>query len=148
MRKEEGKSVGEKSTDELLKILRSKQNFDEYLREEPAFYTGKMEDELAELLTKKNLKKAEIIKRSGLDRTYGYQIFSGIRKPTRDKLLALGFGMGLTVEEMQRLLKVSEYPALYVKNKRDSIILFCLDKEVSLIETNELLYEMEEAVIE
>ena len=140
--------MGEKSTDELLKILRSKQNFDEYLREEPAFYTGKMEDELAELLTKKNLKKAEIIKRSGLDRTYGNQIFSGIRKPTRDKLLALGFGMGLTVEEMQRLLKVSEYPALYVKNKRDSIILFCLDKEVSLIETNELLYEMEEAVIE
>ena len=47
--------MGEKSTDELLKILRSKQNFDEYLREEPAFYTGKMEDELSELLTNKNL---------------------------------------------------------------------------------------------
>ena len=52
------------------------------------------------------------------------------------------------MEEMQKLLKVSEYPVLYAKNKRDSILLFCLDKGVSLIETNELLYEMGENVIE
>ena len=83
-----------------------------------------------------------------MDRTYAYQIFSGRRKPARDKLLALGFGMGLALEEMQKLLKVSEYPVLYAKNKRDSILLFCLDKGVSLIETNELLYEMGENVIE
>lgn len=140
--------MGEKSTDELLKILKSKKSYAEYLREEPVFYTGSLEEELEKLAEKKGLTKAEVIEHSGLDRTYAYQIFSGRRKPARDKLLALGFGMGLALEEMQKLLKVSEYPVLYAKNKRDSILLFCLDKGVSLIETNELLYEMGENVIE
>ena len=82
------------------------------------------------------------------DRIYAYQIFSGTRKPNRDKLLALGFGMELSIEEMQKMLKISEYPILYVKNKRDSIILFGLKKKASLSEVNELLYEMHENIIE
>ena len=105
--------MGEKSTDELLKILKSKKSYAEYLREEPVFYTGSLEEELEKLAEKKGLTKAEVIERSGLDRTYAYQIFSGRRKPARDKLLALGFGMGLALEEMQKLLKVSEYPRVF-----------------------------------
>ena len=71
-----------------------------------------------------------------------------MRKPARDKLIALGFGMSLSVDEMQKVLKVSESPVLYVRNKRDSIILFGLDKHVSVGEMNELLYEMGEDIIE
>ena len=96
----------------------------------------------------KGRRKADVIHGSQLDRNYAYQIFSGTRKPTRDKLLALGFGMGLSIEEMQKVLKTSEYPVLYVKNKRDSIILFGLDKQISVGEMNELLYEMGEDIIE
>ena len=35
-----------------------------------------------------------------------------------------------------------------MKNKRDSIILFGLDKQISVGEMNELLYEMGEDIIE
>ena len=56
--------------------------------------------------------------------------------------------MELSIEEMQKMLKISEYPILYVKNKRDSIILFGLKKKASLSEVNELLYEMHENIIE
>ncbi|BDF33620.1 hypothetical protein CE91St62_16850 [Lachnospiraceae bacterium] len=136
------------STEELLELLKKKRSFDEYLKETPEFITGDLSAYLEQMLVEKGRKKADVIRGSQLDRNYAYQIFSGTRKPTRDKLLALGFGMGLTIEEMQKVLKTSEYPVLYVKNKRDSIILFGLDKQISVGEMNELLYEMEEDIIE
>ena len=137
-----------KSTAELLELLKKKNSFEEYLRETPEFIDSDLSVYLEGMLEQKGLKKAEVIRKSQLDRNYAYQIFSGTRKPTRDKLLALGFGMGLSIDEMQKVLKISEYPILYVRNKRDSIILFGLDKKVSVGEMNELLYEMGEAVIE
>lgn len=137
-----------KSTEELLELLKKKRSFDEYLKETPEFITGGLPACLEQMLVEKGRKKADVIHGSQLDRNYAYQIFSGTRKPTRDKLLALGFGMGLSIEEMQKVLKTSEYPVLYVKNKRDSIILFGLDKQISVGEMNELLYEMGEDIIE
>lgn len=137
-----------KSTAELLELLKKKNSFEEYLRETPEFIDSDLSVYLEGMLEQKGLKKAEVIRKSQLDRNYAYQIFSGTRKPTRDKLLALGFGMELSIDEMQKVLKISEYPILYVRNKRDSIILFGLDKKVSVGEMNELLYEMGEAVIE
>ena len=137
-----------KSTEELLELLKKKRSFDEYLKETPEFITGGLTAGLEQMLVQKGRRKADVIHGSQLDRNYAYQIFSGTRKPTRDKLLALGFGMGLSIEEMQNVLKTSEYPVLYVKNKRDSIILFGLDKQISVAEMNELRNEMGEDIIE
>lgn len=137
-----------KTTEELMDILQKKKSFEEYLQEMPEFIDTDLSLYLEQILESKGLKKAEVIRRSQLDRNYAYQIFSGMRKPTRDKLLALGFGMELTVEEMQKTLKISEYPILYVKNKRDSIILFGLERQVGIGELNELLYAMKENIIE
>lgn len=137
-----------KTTEELLEILKKKRSFDEYLQETPEFIDIELPAYLEKLLEDKQMKKAEAIRRSQLDRNYAYQIFSGTRKPTRDKLLAIGFGMGLTIDEMQKTLKISKYPILYVKNKRDSIILFGLMKQIYIGEMNELLYEMNEDIIE
>ena len=137
-----------KTTDVLLELLKQKKSFDEYLQEGPEFVDMGLPQYLEEVMKIKGLKKADVIRKSQLDRIYAYQIFSGTRKPNRDKLLALGFGMELSIEEMQKMLKISEYPILYVKNKRDSIILFGLKKKASLSAVNELLYEMHENIIE
>ena len=40
----------------------------------------------------------QIIRRAAIDRTYGHQLFNGTRRPSRDKVLQLAFGFGLTVE--------------------------------------------------
>jgi hypothetical protein len=39
------------------------------------------------------------------------------------------------------MLKLAEKSQLYVKNKRDAIIIFALNKKLSMIELNELLFE-------
>ena len=86
-----------KTTDELLELLKQKKSFDEYLQEGPEFVDMGLPQYLEEVMKIKGLKKADVIRKSQLDRIYAYQIFSGTRKPNRDKLLALGFGMELSI---------------------------------------------------
>ncbi|MDE7131332.1 MAG: helix-turn-helix domain-containing protein [Lachnospiraceae bacterium] len=91
------------------------------------------------LLAKKGISKPEVVRDSHLDRKYIYQIFSGEKNPSRDKLIALAFGLHLSDEETQTMLKVSGNRELYVRDERDAIILFALQKKKDIWETNELL---------
>ena len=76
------------------------------------------------------------------------QILSGVRRPSRDKLLSLCFAMKATLEETQGLLKQSGFAPLYVRSHRDSIIIFALTHGHTLIELNTDLYDHGEPVIE
>lgn len=93
------------------------------------------------LLREKGLRKADVVRDSGLDRKYLYQIFSGEKTPSRDKLIALAFGLHLTDEEAQTMLKVSGNRELYVRDERDIIILFALRKKMNISEVNGLLFD-------
>lgn len=93
------------------------------------------------LLREKGLRKADVVRDSGLDRKYLYQIFSGEKTPSRDKLIALAFGLHLSDEEAQTMLKVSGNRELYVRDERDIIILFALRKKMNISEVNDLLFD-------
>ncbi|MBQ6718481.1 MAG: XRE family transcriptional regulator [Clostridia bacterium] len=96
---------------------------------------------LEQLLVKKGLKKSAVIKEAEMSEVYGYQIFSGLRIPERNKLLCLAIAMKLNIDEMQTLLKTAGYSPLYVKLPFDSIVLYGVCKGMSVVEINELLYE-------
>ena len=131
----------EKSTNELLGVLKSKKNYSEFFQDEIGELIFKSLDEyLGVLLKEKNLKKSEVIEKSNLDKNYAYQLFNGIKKnPSRDKILMLAFGMKLTLDETRKLLKIAGLSDLYVRIPRDSVIIFCLQNGKNLIETNEML---------
>ncbi len=132
------------STDELLKILKNTPDISTYLeKQKETFQPLELTAALEQLLTEKSISKSDCIRRSGLDRTYCYQIFSGVKKPSRDKLLALCLAMGLSASEMQTLLKQTGYAALYPRFQRDSVILFAFYHKISPIDLNELLFEMD-----
>ena len=102
---------------------------------------------LKTFMDEKGLSRTQVIAASGMNDIYGHQIFSGKRRPSRDKLLCLCFGMQLSAEKVQTLLRDCGYVPLYVKKRRDSIILYALLKEMTLIELNELLYEENEDLL-
>ena len=104
--------------------------------------------QLQELLDAKGLTKADVVKESNLNTVYAYQILSGARRPSRDKLLSLCFAIKATLEETQFLLRHNEFAPLYVKNRRDSIIIYALSRGQNLIEVNNALYEHEKRIIE
>ena len=87
--------------------------------------------------------RAHVIARAQLDPIYGQQIFEGRAKnPSRDKIIQLSFGFPLNVDETQALLRRAKQGALYPKARRDAMILFCLNKGKTIMETQEMLYEL------
>lgn len=106
-----------------------------------------LSDYLSALLDQKGLSRSEVVHKADLNETYGYQIFMGQRKPSRDKVLQIVFAMGLTLRESNRALKLAGANELYCKNRRDAIIIFCITHECSLQRTNEELYRFGEKTI-
>lgn len=104
-------------------------------------------DYLQQLLDEKGLERADVVRAAGLNETYGYQIFMGQRSPKRNKVLQIAFAMGLTLKETNRLLQAAGANELYCKNRRDAIIIFCLDKGYSLQRVEEELYRFGEETI-
>lgn len=144
--KEVKKMAEEKSTDELMKLLRSKSHIADYLEgSRDDFVNESLSDYLGRILLERKLKKNDIISRAGIDRVYGYQILSGEKKnPSREKILCLAFGMQLSLEETQRALRLSGCSILYPRNRRDSIIIHALDHMESLPDCNEDLAQASE----
>lgn len=95
---------------------------------------------LAELVEKKGIRKSYAIKAAEMSEVYGYQIFSGIRHPERNKLLCLAVGMNLTLDETQNLLRCAGYSPLYVKLPFDSVVIYGICKRLSVIKINEILF--------
>ena len=133
-----------KDTGKIVEELGLCPDFQTFYNENKDYMISATLAELLErLLKEKGLKKSAVIKKAELSEVYAYQIFSGLRVPERKKLLCLAVAMGLNIEEVQTLLKCAGYSPLYVKLAFDSIVLYGLCKELSVIEINELLYEYE-----
>ena len=139
-----------KSTDELMKILESKKTYEEFFSEAVGdLYFSSVAEYLEVLLSEKNLNKSEVIRRSNLDKNYAYQIFNGKRtNPSRGKMLMLAFGMELTVPETRKLLKICNLPDLYPRSPQDSVIIFCLNNKMTLMQTNEKLEDFGQDILE
>ncbi len=138
-----------KTTDELLKILQNKENIQDYMDENSdEMLDVDLSEYLEQMLEKYNITKNEAIKRSELDQIYAYQIFSGVKSnPSRDKLIQLIFGIGLELKDAQRLLRIGKAGELYSRSRRDSIIIFAVNKGLDIDKCDDLLFEMNERTI-
>ncbi len=131
-----------KTTGELLESLKSN-DINYYLNSNSEdFITSSLSDYLNQLLYEKNINKTKAIEKSNLNNIYAYEIFSGKKKPSRNKLIQLAFGMELDLKSVQRLLKISGLSELYPRSQRDSVIIFAINNSLSLLECEILLEEM------
>ena len=99
---------------------------------------------LYDLLKKYGVERKEVIKKSRLDNIYAYQIFAGKKHPKREKLIQLAFGFPLTVEDTNVLLQTGGYSALYIRDKRDAVCMYCLERGITLDACNGYLYQVGE----
>lgn len=131
-----------KTTEELKHEIKAATDIEDYLKSnQENLIKSNLAAHLETLLTQKGISKADVVRDSQLGRTYVYQIFSGEKNPSRDKLIALTFGLHLSEEEAQALLKASKTRELYARDERDAIILFAIQRNMSLFEVNELLFD-------
>lgn len=136
------------TTDQLDHKIKMATDIQDYLTENRSnLLTLSLCEHLNILLSHKELRKADVAKGSLLERTYIYKIFAGKKKPSRDKLIAIAFGLRLSASETQKLLKISGNRELYAREERDSLILFALHHKQTIFEVNELLDEYHFAVL-
>lgn len=132
-----------KHTEELMRILEKNQNIVEFVNShDEEFSKIALPECLSWLLSQYNIKKSDVINRSGLNQIYAYQIFAGTKNPSRNKLIALMFGYTLSVSDGNMLLKSAGLSSLYPRDKRDAVIIFGLSNRLSINEVDDLLFEL------
>lgn len=106
---------------------------------------SEVSDMMKEILQEKQIPLKQAIQDLLLDRSYGYQIFRGSRKPTRLTLLRFALLYQLDLETTQRLLRVGQKPELYVKRRFDAAVVWGMEHQLTPEQTEELLQEIGES---
>ena len=126
--------------DELLKSIDSEKEMERFMelpkvsgvwRSFPDYYRS-LEPVLA-------MDSSDIIRLSGLERSYYYQVMKGTRQPGRDKVLRLCLAAGLDLGQTTRALELSRNAALYPRNRRDIILTVAVNQKAGVIDANLLL---------
>lgn len=136
-----------KKTEDLLNEIMESTEISQYLTEnETEFLDMPLHLYLKQLLEGAGLKISQIAERS-CKGEYIYQVFRGIKNPSRDVLLCIALALHLTCPDTGQLLRIARMPALDARNRRDSVILFALNQKLSVPETNDILYELGSACL-
>jgi hypothetical protein len=136
------------STEELLRLLKDTQSIEGFYKQTGESLSNISTSEyLVQLMAQHKLLKQEVIEMANLERSSGYQIFSGQRNPKRDTLLRIALVMKLSLAETQRLLKIAQRGELYPKNRRDAAVVYCIHHGLSLIDTEILLESIGEPLL-
>ena len=122
----------EQLTNELHTILESMglDDYDHYIIQNDISDDMTIHSFLQQYLKDHGMTKKELVKNSLLDRTYGYQILSGLRQPSRDKILAFCIAGKMAFHEVQRALEIAKAGILYPKDPRDAAIILCIHNQL------------------
>lgn len=125
-----------KTTNELRHEIKAATNIEDFLaKNKVQMLTHSLPEYLNLLLSQKGVSRADVVRGSLLDRAYVYQIFSGEKVPSRDKLIAIVFGLRLSDEEAQKMLKLSGNRELYARDERNALILFALQHKKTFLKS-------------
>lgn len=133
-------------TEDLLKRLLNASSPEVYLDHE-SLIDRTLPAYLYELLDERGIKRAEVVRASGLHPTVVYDIFGGKSLPGRDHAIMLAFGLGCSVKEAQRVLRLAGVAELWPKIRRDAIIIWCIKEGLSRQECDDKLWEFSEKTL-
>lgn len=138
-----------KSTTNLENELKSCASLEDFLNQNQSeLSNAPLAEHIQNMIASKSMTRAEVVKACNLNEIYAYQIISGARRPSRDKLLCLCIAMKASLEETQELLYHGGFAPLYVRSQRDSIIIFGISHGEPILQVNSNLYDHGEALLE
>lgn len=139
----------ERLTEDLLERLLTSGDVEAYLGETGIGEIGNraLPAFLHDMLERHGLKRADVVRGSGINATVVYDIFAGKSKPGRDHAIMLAFGLHCNLRETQRLLRQSGVSELWCKIRRDAIIIWCIDQGIDRAGTDDELYRFGEKTL-
>lgn len=134
-------------TKELLNRLVNETDINAFFSEnEGEFISLDFKSFINDVLAQKDLKLADVVRKSGQGE-YVYKVFNGVRKPSRNIVIGIAIGMGLTLNETQFLLRLSKQAALDPRDKRDSVLIFGIKSGYDFDAMTSLLKEMNQELL-
>ena len=127
------------STSRLLTMIRGARSFQEATAYHAVTPDPRFHETLYEMMELKGLTARDMIRKTGIERSYFYHILSGQKTPGRNMVLRIGFCLSLNLKEMNRLLQLSGTAPLYPRIRRDASLIFALQNHYSMSEANDLL---------
>lgn len=136
----------DKSTDDLFELIdRSSSGFLCNIDEHRLGRSSQILSEyLYEKMNKYSVTPRDLVVRTNISQPHIYQILSGTRGASREKLIAMAIGIGLDLDETQRLLTLGQCGTLYPKVRRDAAIICCIKEHMDIYEANECLIRINE----
>lgn len=139
----------ERLTEDLLQRLLATSDVEAYLNNSNDLGVGdrSLTDYLQALLQEHGLKRADVVRGSGINATVVYDIFAGKSRPGRDHAIMLAFGLRCDLREMQRLLRQAGVSELWCKIRRDAVIMWCVNAGLDRAATDDELYRFGEKTL-
>lgn len=144
------KKIESVPTDELEKYLLTKntKKIPKVLDEKKNFFIDDSDqkgcsDYLKDIIKQKGLTIRRVISFAGMNESYGRQVIGGKKEISkRDTIIRICIAANCSVVETNRVLKLYNMKPLYVKDKRDAVIMIAINEGNELVEkVNKLLIE-------
>ena len=134
-----------KHTTELINELeqaKTTKEFEAFLKCNAAEMHGeRFGDGVLRLCARYEITASSLQLRIAISKSQFYSLLNGTRNPSKESVIKIAFGLGITQSETNDLLKVSGYRPLDPKNKEDAIIIFGIENKKEIGKIDELLKE-------
>ncbi len=111
--------------------------------EEPEFSSY-----IKDYLERNCISLSSLQKKSYIERSYFYQIVRGCKNPGRDKVVSIALAAGMTLPDTQIALQKAGGWSLCCIDPRDSVLIYAVNRSLSIAETNSLLEHYGEGRLE
>lgn len=139
----------DKDTDELLNEICNAKEIDKYISDnEDELINQTFAKYVLSAMNEKGMTVPQLIEKSDLNRVYVYEILNGKKKPSRDKIIAMAIALEVGIKEAQRILRIGGVSELYPRDARDAVIIFCIENNKTITETNIELYNRDFRILE
>lgn len=132
--------IDQGTTDKLISELFRTDNIDAFLRaHEWELVVPSFASYITRLCKQKNMTISKALDNADIGTSFGYALFNGARKPSRDTVIKLAIALGLNLDDTQKLLSAAGFGGLYPKIKRDAVIIFALQRGYTLYQIQDQL---------
>jgi hypothetical protein len=136
---EGGTSMADRDELNTMRAIDMLRQSDEPLNAPRAFALTGLPSYLNALMGKRDMSTQQLFEQARLERSTGFKIMNGQRRPSRDVLLRVALVLKLDLEEAQQLLKVGRHAPLTPRDSRDQAVIRGLLHKKSLYDVDEIL---------
>ena len=141
-KKEESMSKATKELVSELEQAKTTKEFVDFLkRNDVEMKRESFGDYVLKLCAKYEITPSSLQPQIAISKSQFYSLINGTRNPSKESVIKIAFGLKISREEINELLRTAGFHALEPREKEDAIILFGIDNKKEVGKVEELLRE-------